>query len=187
MLAGCTTCSRRTASAPVTQAWSSTALPCRLSPAVVSARCALLDHCMQELLQGPPALAHSPLVTAFLDPARATFLAKGDKAAAGSHAAQPTPSSADSSRQDRAGQPSCSQQPGWARSAFSWTQSGSAAAESPAAAAEPAAPRSPRRAPGGAGGLPAIREGVEPGSAGLRCGGLDVCQLLCCVVPAALL
>ena len=143
------------------------ALPCRLSPAVVSARCALLDHCMQDLLQGPPALAYSPLVAAFLDPARATYLAKGDKAAAGSHAAQPTPSS---DGQDRAGQPSCSQQPGWASSAFSWTQSGSAAIESPAAAAGPAAPRSPRRAPGRAGGLPAIREGVEPASAGLRCG-----------------
>eukprot|EP00891_Asterochloris_glomerata_P002804 jgi/Astpho2/2804/fgenesh1_pg.00050_%23_87_t len=141
----------------------------RLSPAVVSARCALLDHCMQELLQGPPALAHSPLVAAFLDPACATFHAKGDRAAAGSHAAQLTPPP-DSFGQGRAGQPSCSQQLGWASSAFSWTQSGSAATESPAAAAEPAAPRSPRRAPGGAGGLPAIREGVEPGSAGLRLG-----------------
>ena len=165
------TTSSRTASAPAPQAWSSTALPCRLSPAVVSARCALLDRCMQELLQGAPALAESPLVTAFLDPARATFLAKGDKAAAGSHAAQQTPASADSSRQDRAGQPSCSQQPGWASSAFSWTQGGSAATEGPAAAAQPAAPRSPQRALGGAGGLPPIREGVEPGSAGLRCGG----------------
>lgn len=169
MLAGCTPYNR-TASAPATQACCSTALPCRLSPAVVSARCALLDHCMQELLQGPPALAHSPLVAAFLDPACATFHAKGDRAAAGSHAAQLTPPP-DSFGQGRAGQPSCSQQLGWASSAFSWTQSGSAATESPAAAAEPAAPRSPRRAPGGAGGLPAIREGVEPGSAGLRWGG----------------